>query len=146
MKKILNYIAGFFFTAILILAGYAFSTKATFDLDKAYKFEGTVSEKQSNKYFKIKLDEISSNFYIYRASRDYSDLEYKIQKGEKIKVYVAHLGKKNTELIQVEKEGQIIFNSNEFYRKYIFVSIFCFIGGLITFFMTIKVLIKKHVR
>ncbi len=111
-------------------------TMGTKTLDDSYQMTGIVSSINDSKFLEIDLNNSDRTFTIYRSGLDYSDILERLRKGDTVTIYTAKRG--YTELIQLEKEGTIIYAANEFKTKYILVSILCFAGGLFFIYTVIK--------
>ena len=97
---------------------------------------GTKGEK-SNVFF-IQLDNIELKLGVYRMSKNYSELIENIKPKDKIKVYYKSKTNKrenvNIDLVQIEKNGNIILQKNEFENKQsflLYIGLFFGIGTII---------------
>jgi len=80
------------------------------------------SHKNTSSVFYVTIEGLSETLGIYRMEKDYSGLIDKIQPGDTITVYF--LGKVideniNIDLVQIEKDGQVIVHGSEFKKKHL---------------------------
>lgn len=122
------------------LAYKGFSSQSI-DIKTLDKFTGRVSERgvadrRSSKHIKrfyLTIDGLSETLGIYRMEKNYSELIDKIQPGDIVTVY--YLGKTtdeniNVDLVQIEKDGQIIVDESELKMKELTLIYIGLIGGL----------------
>ena len=132
-----------FLTAgIYFLLAYKGFSSQFIDINTLGKFTGRVNErgvaerrssKHSSDVFYLTLDGFPETLGIYRMEKDYSGLVDKIQPGDTVTVY--YLRSKtdeniNIDLVQIEKDGQIIVDQKEFKKKESALIYIGLIGGL----------------
>lgn len=94
------------------------------------------SKGRKSNVFYVLLHGMDKKLGVYRMSKDYNDLLSAIKHGDKLKVYYSDNNKKenvNIDLIQVEKNGQILLDKKEYEKKestLIYMGLF---GTLVTY-------------
>ncbi|WP_262148451.1 hypothetical protein [Chryseobacterium foetidum] len=151
-KHLLNSIL-FASTSILyFFLGYIGYGKQNLDLTKYAQYENVITDKgigihygskgRKSNVFYLSLNGLDENLGVYRMSKEYDDLLKKIKIGERVKVYYQKSNNKteniNIDLIQVEKDDQILISKNEYERKESFLIYIGLIGGLGTLFMAYR--------
>jgi len=154
-KKTTHLLKSIFFAStsilyfILACSGYE---KQNLDLTKYAQYENVVTDKgidfhygrygRKSNVFYISLDGLDEDLGIYRMSKKYDDLLEKINIGENVKVFYQKSSNKsnniNIDLIQVEKDGQILISKGEFEKKHSFVIYIGLIAGLGTLFLAYR--------
>jgi len=138
MKRILITISNSILTLILLFGSFAFFTNATYKIENGNVIEGRINSIRSNRSLEIHVIGQSGVLDVYRPSHKYTDILSKIDSGDLIKVYTPSIGQDKSEVIQIEKDGILIFNLNEFHRKYFFASLLCFAGAIFIIFQIIR--------
>ncbi|KQT17680.1 hypothetical protein ASG31_09830 [Chryseobacterium sp. Leaf404] len=151
-KHLLNSIL-FASTSILyFFLAYIGYGKQNPDLTKYAHYENVITDKgigihygrkgRKSNVFYLSLNGLDENLGVYRMSKEYDDLLKKIKIGERVKVYYQKSNNKteniNIDLIQVEKDDQILIGKNEYERKESFLIYIGLIGGLGTLFMAYR--------
>lgn len=151
-KHLLNSIL-FASTSILyFFLAYIGYGKQNLDLTKYAQYENVITDKgigihygskgRKSNVFYLSLNGLDENLGVYRMSKEYDDLLKKIKIGERVKVYYQKSNNKteniNIDLIQVEKDDQILISKNEYERKESFLIYIGLIGGLGTLFMAYR--------
>ena len=132
----------FLSSGIYFLLAYKEFNSQSIDLKTVDKFTGRVNErgvaerrssKHSSDVFYLTIDGLPETLGIYRMEKDYLGLVDMIQPGDLVTVY--YLSKTtdeniNIDLIQIEKDGQIIVDESEFKKKESALIYIGLIGGL----------------
>jgi hypothetical protein len=130
-KFLLNSISTGLLSVIFFFVAYIGYEKQHIDLSACDQFEGVIIDKgidvhygskgHKAKVFYISLKDLNEDLGIYRISRNYDDLLKKLTIGDRVKVYyLANSNDReniNIDLIQVDKEGTIIIDKNEYETK-----------------------------
>ena len=123
------------------LAYIGFSSQSI-DIKTLDKFTGRVNErgvadrkssKHTSSVFYLTIEGLPETLGIYRMEKNYSGLITTIQPGDIVTVY--YMSKStgeniNIDLVQIEKDGQVIVDQNEFKKKNSFLIYIGLIGGL----------------
>lgn len=112
----------YFFLAYKGLSSQSIDTK-TLDKFTGRVNDRGITERRSSKYssvvFYLTIDGLTETLGIYRMEKDYAELIDKIQPGDTITVF--YLSSKtediNIDLVQIEKDGHVIVDQNEFKKK-----------------------------
>jgi hypothetical protein len=119
----------FLTSGIYFLLAYKGYTSQTIDIATLDKFTGRVVErgvadrwtgKLTTRVFYVTIEGLTETLGIYRKEGNYSGLVKEIQPGDNITIY--YLGKStnetiNIDLVQLEKNGEIIVDQKEFKKK-----------------------------
>jgi hypothetical protein len=151
-KHILNSIL-FASTSILyFFLAYIGYGKQNIDLSKYAQYENVITDKgidihygskgkESNVFF-ISLKGLDEDLGVYRMSQNYKDLLEKVNVGDKIKVHYKENSNENEniniDLIQVEKDGEILIGKAEYENKESALIYIGLIAGIGTLFMAYR--------
>lgn len=133
----------YFFLAYI---GYG---KQNLDLSKYAQYENIIIDKgidihygskgRKSNVFYISLKDLDEDLGIYRMSKEYEDLLKKVNVGDKVKVYYRPSSNEreniNIDLIQVEKDGQVLIGKEEYEKKESSLIYIGLIAGIGTLFM-----------
>jgi hypothetical protein len=136
----------YFFLAYI---GYG---KQNIDLTQKATYENVVTNKgigirygskgRQSEVFYITLKDLDEKLGIYRMSKKYDDLLRKIRIGEEVKVYYRPSTNKkeniNIDLIQVEKDGEILISKTEYEKKESALIYIGLIAGFGTLFLALR--------
>jgi len=154
-KKAIHLLKSILFASTSILyffLAYIGYGKQNLDLTKYAQYENVIIDKgigiyygnkgsKSNVFF-LSLNGLDEDLGIYRMSREYDDLLKKIKIGERVKVYYQKSNNKteniNIDLIQVEKDGVILIDKNEYENKESFLIYIGLLAGFGTLFMAFR--------
>ena len=132
----------FLTSGIYFLLAYKGINSQSIDLKTLDKFTGRVNErgvadrkssKHTSRVFYLTIHGLPETLGIYRMGKNYSGLIDMIQPGDIVTVY--YLSKTtdeniNIDLVQIEKDGQIIVDESEFKKKESALIYIGLIGGL----------------
>ena len=127
LTKIINIFAALFGLLLFSILTYTFYENASKNLSKYSKIEkkvidkGVTKSKNNKDIFYLQLSNIEKKFKIYSVTQNYNDLNNQINIGDNIKIYFEEsnsLENKYFEIIQLEKENQILINHNK--HKFIY--------------------------
>jgi hypothetical protein len=144
-------------SGIYFLLAYKGYASQTIDIKTLNKFTGTVIERGTanrksgrrvSRVFFVKIDGLRETLGIYRKEGNYSGLVGQIQPGDTVTVF--YLGTStdesiNIDLVQLEKDGQVIVDEQEFKEKESFLIYIGLIAGLFTVGFSVWYY-NKHVR
>jgi hypothetical protein len=151
-KHLLNSIL-FASTSILyFFLAYIGYGKQNIDLTQKTTYENIVTNKgigirygskgRQSKVFYITLKDLDEKLGVYRMSKNYDDLLNKFEIGEKVKVYYRPSTNKNEniniDLIQVEKDGEILISKTEYEKKESALIYIGLIAGFGTLFLAYR--------
>ena len=136
----------YFFLAYI---GYG---KQNLDLSKYAQYENVIIDKgidihygskgRKSNVFYISLKDLDEDLGIYRMSKEYEDLLKKVNIGEKVKVYYRPSSNEreniNIDLIQVEKDGQVLISKEAYEKKESSLIYIGLIVGIGTLFMAYR--------
>lgn len=136
----------YFFLAYI---GYG---KQNLDLSKYAQYENIIIDKgidihygskgRKSNVFYISLKDLDEDLGIYRMSKEYKDLLKKVNVGDKVKVYYRPSSNEkeniNIDLIQVEKDGQVLIGKEEYEEKESSLIYIGLIAGIGTLFMAYR--------
>lgn len=136
----------YFFLAYI---GYG---KQNLDLSKYAQYENIIIDKgidihygskgRKSNVFYISLKDLDEDLGIYRMSKEYEDLLKKVNVGDKVKVYYRPSSNEreniNIDLIQVEKDGQVLIGKEEYEKKESSLIYIGLIAGIGTLFMAYR--------
>lgn len=136
----------YFFLAYI---GYG---KQNLDLSKYTQYENIIIDKgidihygskgRKSNVFYISLKDLDEDLGIYRMSKEYEDLLKKLNVGDKVKVYYRPSSNEkeniNINLIQVEKDGQVLIGKEEYEKKESSLIYIGLIAGIGTLFMAYR--------
>ena len=136
----------YFFLAYI---GYG---KQNIDLSKYVQYENEIIDKgidihygskgRKSKVFYISLKDLDEELGIYRMSKEYEDLLNKVNIGDKVKVYYRPSSNQreniNIDLIQIEKDGQVLIGKEEYEKKESSLIYIGLIAGIGTIFMAYR--------
>ena len=146
----------FFLSLVFLCLAYFGIIEQNIDLDKCSQTTSLVdhrgmdfridSKNRKTEVFYIKLADLQEKIGVYRMSGNYEDLLSNIKAGDTLKVWYFDNSDEtenvNIDLVQVEKDKEIILEKNEYERKQSSL-IFIGIGGFIGF-MLILYFNRKH--
>lgn len=132
----------FLTSGIYFFLAYKGFTSQTIELKTLDKYTGRVIERgttdrkstrRTARVFYLTIDGLNETLGIYRQEKNYSSLVDKIQPGDIITVY--YLAKSSTDninidLVQIEKNGEIVVDQKEFKKKESFLIYIGLIAGL----------------
>jgi len=132
----------FLTSGIYFFLAYKGFNSQSIDLKTLDKYTGRVNErgvadrkssKQTSSVFYLTIDGLTETLGIYRMKKNYAGLIEMIQPGDIVTVY--YLSKTtdeniNIDLVQIEKDGQIIVDASEFKKKESALIYIGLIGGL----------------
>lgn len=110
------------------------------ELDQLDKYEGIVVDrgttqqkagKRMSTVFYIQLEGLDETLGIYRMGGGYYGLVQQLQPGDLVTVYYISrpaLKKVNIDLVQLEKDGRVIIDANEYKKKESALIYICLIG------------------
>ena len=126
-KKIINIFAVIFGLSLFSVLTYTFYKNASKNLSDYSLIESNVIDKGITKskndkdIFYLQLSNIEKKFSNYSMTQNYNELNNQINIGDNIKIYFEEsnsLENKYFEIIQLEKENQILINHNK--HKFIY--------------------------
>jgi hypothetical protein len=99
---------GLLLSTACILVGYAMLGEASLDINSALKCYGQINSRKAGKYFTFTLAGAPTSFKVYKASRNYNDLESALNIGDSVTVYFGQSSTTNMQVYQIEKQGHVI--------------------------------------
>ena len=110
IKLFLQFSFGVFLGSVVFLAGWVMLREAKFDIQDAERHSGRITNRNIGKFFTFTVASAPAAFNVYKPSRDYADLEAALNPGDSVTVYFVNSQTANTQVYQVEKDGQVIVN------------------------------------
>jgi hypothetical protein len=88
--------------------------------------------------FTFNLDQTPQKLAVYRRSQDYADLHHALHPGDTVTVYFkpSPIANPNMDVYQIEKNGVILFNYQEYSHNYFTLSLLIGLLGVFILFMT----------
>jgi hypothetical protein len=155
VKRVFNFIGGFFLTACCFFGAYMTFINGWTDLNKVDRFEGIIIEKGittyqtstagrnpstlNNQAFYMKLEGLNQILAVYSPEQKYDNLDNSLYVGDTIKVFYKHsnlVDKLNLETFQIEKNNQEILNSQVFQGRERLMFYLTIFGGFTLLFLT----------
>ena len=154
-KKTKHLLSSILFASTSLLyffLSYVGYEKQNIDLTQKANYENVITNKgigirylgkgTKSEVFFITLKDLDEKLGIYRMSENYDDLLNKVNMGDKVKVYYEPSSNKreniNIDLIQVEKEGEILINKTEYEKKESALIYIGLIAGIGTLFFSFR--------
>lgn len=125
------------------------------NLDEVKQFEGVITEKgitnyqtstsgrykitMTNQAFYLKIKGLEELLGVYNPKQMYDSLDHHLHVGDTIKVFYNHSNlpdQLNLETFQIEKNGKLILNREDFQRRERIGFYMTFIGGFVLLFLT----------
>jgi hypothetical protein len=146
LKKVVGIFLHFLGLGLFMLAAIICYDYQNINLNDYKRYENFVlesgvgfryNEKRKTEVFYMKLSGLDNKVGVYRISNNYDDLKNSITKGDKVTIYCKPTWDKkdsiNIDLIQIEKNGEVILSQSEYQNKYRFLGV---IAILATLYMT----------
>jgi hypothetical protein len=92
----------------VIFVGYAMLSESSLDAHAVQKYSGQITDRKFGKSFVFTVSGASVPFTVYKANRDYRELEDALGIGDTVTVYFVKSRTASIQLYQVEKNGQIV--------------------------------------
>ena len=149
LTKIINIFATLFGLLLFSILTYIFYNNASKNLSEYSEFENKVIDKgitksENNKdIFYLQLSNIEERFSIYLITQNYKKINNQININDNVKVYYEDTNSvKNRylEIIQLEKENQILINHNKHKFIYYSLSFLCLLVNIYILLMFIHYL------
>ncbi|MBD3906932.1 hypothetical protein NAL32_19910 [Chryseobacterium sp. Ch-15] len=144
LKKKLNIFSILFGLILFSILTYIFYKNASKNLSEYSQVESFVIEKgitkseNNNAIFYLKIPDYQKRFSIYLMTRNYDEFENKINIGDKVKIHFKNLNSeknKYLDVIQLEKENQVLVNHKKHKLIYYGLSILCLLANTYILFM-----------
>ena len=114
----------------VILVGYAMLSESFLDLHNARKYCGQITDRETGKFFVFTVAGAPISFKVYRASRNYEDIEAVLHVGDSATVYFANSRTAGFQVYQIEKAGQVIVGKELLEGQNRIGGIIAFIAGI----------------
>jgi hypothetical protein len=154
-KKTKHFLSSILFASTSVLyffLAYIGYGKQNLDLSKYAQYENIIIDKgidirygskgRKSNVFHLSLKDMDEDLGIYRMSKEYEDLLKKVNVGDKVKVYYRPSSNEreniNIDLIQVEKDGQVLIGEEEYEKKESSLIYIGLIAGIGTLFMAYR--------
>lgn len=155
IKRVFNFVGGLFLTTCCFFGSYLTFQNGWTDLNKVDKFEGIINEKGITNYqtstreryrttltkqaFYFKLGGLNQTLAVYNPQQNYISLDNSLNVGDTVKVFYNRsdlVNKLNLETFQIEKNKQVILNSQDFQSRERIAFYMALIGGFVILFLT----------
>ena len=115
IKRIIQLGFAILLSTTVVLVGWSMLNEAKFDLHDAQKHSGKIMNREVGKDFSFSISGSLASFKIYKPSRkiykpsrNYDELKSALNIGDSVTVYFVYSQTANIQVLQIEKNGQII--------------------------------------
>ena len=129
----------------VILVGWSMLNESKIDLANTQKASGRISNRQVGKFLTFTITNLPQEFKVYQPSQDYTVLASKLSVGDSITVYFVDSQTANTQVYQVEKNGQIVIDKALLTGQNRTGGLIALVGGLVMMGLAIWQF-RKHKR
>ena len=110
IKRIIQLGFAILLSTTAVLVGWSMLNEAKFDLNDAQKHSGKIMNREVGKDFSFSISGSLTSFNIYKLSRNYDELKSALNVGDSVTVYFVNSQTANIQVLQIEKNGQIIMD------------------------------------
>lgn len=126
--------------AVFLFFAFSFFNKINIDLKAASQFSGTIENieikdigtKSRHKALGIKIGNLNQKLWLQKHNKNYEKYLVQIKIGDFIKVYYL-----DNDIVQIEKDSQIVFSKSEFESENKRIFWFVVIGAIIMIVLSI---------
>ena len=129
IKRIIQLGFTILLSTAVVLVGWSMLNEAKFDLNDAQKHSGKIMNREVGKDFSFSISGSLTSFNIYKPSRNYDELKSALNIGDSVTVYFVNSQTANIQVLQIEKNGQIIVDKALLTRQNRDGGSIAFIGG-----------------
>ena len=137
-KRYFQLCFGLFLCIATLLVGWSMLRESSQKLTDAQKYSGRIKSQKTGKEFAFTINSSPLAFSFYRPNRNYSDLISALAIGDSVDVYAITSATAGTQVIQVEKQGQVIVDKSLLEGQNKTGGYLCLIGSCVFLVLAIR--------